>query len=320
MKIYINSELIDVHLENEKTLSEIFIQLEEIIKKNNKYILSCFVNNEELNFTDFKDMPIEQVERFDLVSGNEMDLLSKSLEELGIYIDRIIFNLEKKENNEKEEENLTEGFQWILDIFYYATKIFKIQISSFYVFGYEYSLEQLLGELERQKKSSIDQFCKNLVYLKLFQEELNSRLFLMNLTLEELRNILLSFFDFIPAFNKELEKVNENLQSGKDGVAIHLFNHSVSRLNFLLNALISIERNFPSLKINEICLENLSFKQFSKQINVLLKSIADAFEKKDIIEAGDLIEYELTENIELIGKYLLRIDKKIKNYSQSSIS
>ena len=88
------------------------------------------------------------------------------------------------------------------------------------------------------------------------------------------------FFDFIPNLNKELEKVNENLQAGKDGVAISLFNHSVVRLNILLNVLISIEKKFPSLKINEIVIEKLSFQEFSKQINDILKSIADAFEKK----------------------------------------
>ena len=41
--------------------------------------------------------------------------------------------------------------------------------------------------------------------------------------------------------------------------------------------------------------------------------------KRDIIEAGDFIEYELTDNIKFLGKYLLKIDKKVKNYNQSSI-
>ena len=178
-----------------KSYQKYFFQLEELIKKNNNYILSCFVNNQELEFEDFKDIPIEQVERFDLISGNEMDLLSKSLEELSEYIGKITSNLEeKKVFNEKEEKYLFEGFQWILDIFDYATKILKIQPSNFYVFGYEYNLEKLIGELEKQKKSSIEEFCKNLIHLKLFQEDISSRLSLMNLPLEELNEVLLSFF------------------------------------------------------------------------------------------------------------------------------
>ena len=322
MKIYLNEQLLDVTLENEKNLLEVYNQINTWLKKEDKCILSFLVDNQNMEVSNLENISIKEVKVFDITAGKEVDLLKKSLEELGDYLQRMHDNLKNKTSLTSEEKNnITEGFTWILEVISYCQKKLNININHFYIVSYDKSLQDLLNEMKDETsdtESFIQNFCFNLLNLKLFQEDLLYRVSLIDLDLEELGDIILSFCKFIPAFQSELEKVNENLQTGKDNVAISLFNHSVVRLNIILTTLISIESKFSFLKIKDIVLDDVSFEEFFKNINETLTSIATAFESEDIIEAGDLIEYELSENLEVFGKYLLKIEQKLKSEFKKS--
>ena len=47
--------------------------------------------------------------------------------------------------------------------------------------------------------------------------------------------------------------------------------------------------------------------EYKNEINSLLKSVVDAFEKKDVVEASDIAEYELSPLLSSLGNGLIEL-------------
>jgi hypothetical protein len=60
-----------------------------LVESSGKYLVNCFVDGVEKNFSDLKELEIESVKRLDFYVGEDIDILIASLLELDKYIDNV---------------------------------------------------------------------------------------------------------------------------------------------------------------------------------------------------------------------------------------
>lgn len=113
------------------------------------------------------------------------------------------------------------------------------------------------------------------------------------------------------ALKESFIKVNEAYQSGKDEVASELLTQAVSQINVLLTSFITLKLRKPDLDFSEIRIDGIGFEEKTGELNEILAAIAVALEEKDIIRAGDSIEYELPNALDEFLPFLKLIREKI---------
>ena len=89
MIIYVNEEVLETKLEQEKTIGEVYQAINSWVESSGKYLVNCFVDGVEKNFSDLKELEIESVKRLDFYVGEDIDILIASLLELDKYIDNV---------------------------------------------------------------------------------------------------------------------------------------------------------------------------------------------------------------------------------------
>ncbi|PJZ68082.1 hypothetical protein CH360_17990, partial [Leptospira perolatii] len=156
---------------------------------------------------------------------------------------------------------------------------------------------------------------ENLRDLKLFIMDLVARASVLDLDLPTLRDILETFIKAVPALKEGFIKVNENYQSGRDEVATHLLTQAVSQINVLLTSFITLKQKLPGLDYSTVEINGKSFEQKTNELNDSLAAIALALEEKDIIRAGDIIEYELPAALDEFLPYLEEVKERANSLS-----
>jgi len=90
---------------------------------------------------------------------------------------------------------------------------------------------------------------------------------------------------------EELEQIPVYMQTGKDVQAFTLLEHLSQRLNELYRAFLLSD--LTGLPVDPQ-IEEKPFHDYQKEITGLLRDIVTGIEEKDIIQVGDLAEYELS--------------------------
>ena len=103
---------------------------------------------------------------------------------------------------------------------------------------------------------------------------------------------------------QDITNVSVLLQTGKDREAMQ----AIINFSELTQSLLRIFSNVQLAKeLSRIKFKNKSFEQFYGDFNKNLHELISAFEKKDFVLIGDLLEYEIAPSIEEI----IHISKKI---------
>jgi hypothetical protein len=142
--------------------------------------------------------------------------------------------------------------------------------------------------------------------------DLINRVTLMNIDTETVKEILTTYGEHMEVLKKEFIRVNENFQSGKDHLATELLSHSTGRLHIMISGLISVASRGNDVKVEDIKIgEDTLFTVntlFSEKLSQIEKALAD----KDIVTAGDILEYELPEILDKFVPFLMEIKNRLK--------
>lgn len=317
MEIYINEHLIDSSLENEKKLGEVFGEVNKWVESKGKYLLGCTVDGVEFQTSIMNDQEIESVAKMEFFVGEEMDFLVSTLTELDLYVDKVGSTLFGRDSlTEKESGELSDGIKWIGSVLDSASNLLHLKLDQIKPMGTGNTVLQILNEISSNCGSlgnteTIENFLEHLRDLKLFITDLIARTQVLDLDLPTLKEILNTFIENIGGLKEVFVKVNESYQSGKDEVAIELLTQSISQINVLLTSFITLKLKKPDLDFSEIEIDGIGFEEKTGELNEILASIAVALEEKDIIRAGDSIEYELPIVLDEILPLLKLIREKV---------
>lgn len=106
----------------------------------------------------------------------------------------------------------------------------------------------------------------------------------------EIRNYMKGLMKELPGYAEEFEQIPVYMQTGKDVQVLNLLGTFSEKLNELYRSLLLSD--VTELPI-DIQIEEKSIHEYQKDITALLHDIVSSIEEKDIIQVGDLAEYEL---------------------------
>ncbi|MDV6235846.1 hypothetical protein CH379_009430 [Leptospira ellisii] len=317
MEIYINEHLLDSSLEDEKKLGEVFGEISKWVESKGKYLLGCTVDGIEFQSSTMNDQGIESAGKMEFFVGEEMDFLVSTLHELDLYVDKVGTTLFGRDSlTEKETKELSDGVRWIQNVLHSASNLLHLKLDQIKPMGTGNSVEVIVSEVSNlsttlDNTDNIETFLEHLRDLKLFIMDLVARTQVLDLDLPTLKEILNTFIGNVGALKESFIKVNEAYQSGKDEVASELLTQAVSQINVLLTSFITLKLRKPDLDFSEIKIDGIGFEEKTGELNEILAAIAVALEEKDIIRAGDSIEYELPNALDEFLPFLKLIREKI---------
>ncbi|TGK01161.1 hypothetical protein EHQ53_09440 [Leptospira langatensis] len=316
MEIFVNDQKLESAFENEKNLGEVFDAVGRWVESNGKFLLSCLVDGEEFQAGTMRDSSIAQANKMEFYVGEELDILISSLHELDSYVDKVGTTLLGRDSlTEKETKELTDGMYWIKTLLESAGKLLKLKYDQIKPMGTGSTVEEIMEALQSKAgkldgTTAIEEFLEYLRDMKLFVMDLVARASVLDLDLPILREILDTFIKAVPALKESFVKVNESYQSGKDEVATHLLTQSVSQINVLLTSFITLRQKLPGMDFSKIQIAERTFEEKTNDLNDTLASVALALEEKDIIRAGDIIEYEIPAVLDELLPYLEKVKEQ----------
>jgi len=317
MIIYVNEEVLETKLEEEKTIGEVYHGVSSWIESSGKYLVSCLVDGTEKNISQLKEIPIDSVKRLDFYVGEDIDILIASLLELDKYIDNVGNTLFGRDSlTQNETHNLKEGLHWIQTVLSSAKTLLRLDYTRIIPHGSERNMLEIIAkavdpENKLDSVKLIEDYLDNLRDLKLFVMDLLNRVTLLNIDSDTVKEILTTYGENMEVLKKEFIRVNENFQSGKDHVATELLSHSTGRLHVMISGLISVASR-GELKVEDIQIEEDTLYTVNSLLNEKLTQVEQALSDKDIVTAGDILEYELPEILEKFVPFLNEIKNRLK--------
>ena len=106
----------------------------------------------------------------------------------------------------------------------------------------------------------------------------------------EIRNYMQGLLQELSEYADAFEQIPVYMQTGKDIQALNLLENFSEKLNELYRSLLLSD--VTGLPI-DVQIEGKSLHEYQKEITALLRDIVSSIEEKDIIQVGDLAEYEL---------------------------
>jgi len=313
MKIYVNEEYVDSKIEKEETIGDVYEAIKKWAESQGKFLLQCLVDGRELGREELNNILIPSTQRVDFYVGENLDVLISGLIELDRYIDTVGNTLLGRDSlTEKEHRDLKEGITWISEVLDSAKNLLKLDYTRITPLPDGNTVQKIIENLRNgistlDSISGIESYLENLRDLKLFTMTLINKISILGVDIKTLQGIISTYADNMEVLKKEFIRINENFQSGKDGVASELLNHSIGRLHIMLSSFVSIKGRFPEYNLDSIEIEGESFGEVIDKLNKLLGEVAKSLEINDIVMAGDLLEYELPDVLEKFVPFLRRI-------------
>lgn len=313
MNIYINDELVDVQLENEKTSMELYDSLQRELKKYKKYIYDFKLKKKDSpeKIQTWNNIPLSEIDSIYFYVGSFQDMLIDTLYSLNQYIDDVGTKIFESESLKEEEiTELREGMNWIFEFIYVVVDLLNVDFEKIDVRMPEKHyenlkenvliLKELVQKLTNEDFYSIKlQFIKSLRVIRSFSMKVFNYLLSKNISNHELIQYLNDFEAHIEEIQKDLIDINTHLQMGNDQKALFKIQNLFDQLEFYFFILTSAyERINKNPKINSEIDVSL------KQLMEVLKDLSSALNDMDIVAVGDILEYELSEKILSIKNHI----------------
>ena len=137
-----------------------------------------------------------------------------------------------------------------------------------------------------------------------------NRLIPLGLDRLTVKNLVSAYASNMEVLKSEFIRVNENYQSGKDAVAAELLQHCTGKMHSLVTGLISLKAS-PDINFSQLQLDESAFEGMIENLNSTIREIANSLESGDIVQAGDLLEYELPEKLDGMVPFLHKIAENL---------
>ena len=325
MQIYVNEQELDAELTGEQNLAEIYKAVNDWIAGHNRYILSMRVDSQDVALSGLDEIGMDHVHRVDFYVGDELDMVLTTLGELDRYVDQIGSTLFESESvAESDIMNLNDGMQWIRQILSSFSAIMNLDLNSMSVLvpgsGGSEAIDRILDRLDKRvqgfahnnSRASIEDFLEDLRSFKFFVMKLELQLRTMNARVDELAELIERFDNEIPELTASIVSINEHFNSGKDFNALETLDRITERLNEYISALFALDYQLrrgtgEKRSLKDVQIGEVNFHSVATDLTALLKDLSSALEENDIVAAGDILEYELAEKLELLRPYLTEI-------------
>jgi len=120
----------------------------------------------------------------------------------------------------------------------------------------------------------------------------------------EIRNYMKALMQDLSKYADDFEQIPVYMQTGKDVQVLNLLGTFSEKLNELNRSLLLSD--ITELPI-DMQIEEKSIHEYQKEITALLQNIVSSIEEKDIIQVGDLAEYELAPLVKTLINGVLSI-------------
>ena len=290
MDISVNGTSLDFSLEQERTLGEVVDAVADWLSRGGMVVTDARADGDDL-FQSGDDWRGKDVQAIDLVTFEANPLHLVHAEHLVTFVeclDLIVAGLEQASAVELEAfgslEQVTEGLRTILKRRVVAPAI-REALDRF---------DQLVpmvrnepGSWDQELREQLDGYAKALraVAVALHRETVEPRALL-----EERTNGLA---DSIPA----AQEISVMLQSGEDERAMTTLGAFAQQAQALLSVIQSLLSTLPPAERQSvtagISIGDGSFESFSVELNERLGELVEAFEQRDSVLIGDLVEYEI---------------------------
>lgn len=321
MQIFINDQPIDYKLEKEIYLEEVYQYLEKEIAKFDRYIIDYdFTLNQNVNekYSSLKEIPINSVEKLFIYTGDIKELLFSSFRSLYEYIDQIgSFIYESEEVDTNSLKQIKEGVLQIENLVMHLLKFFSVPYNLIQILtpekevrNFKESFENFINLIELLTEKNFKEFKEKLLdelrVLRVFASKNMYSIFSEIIEDSEVLELVQKFESNMDSVIETLSSVNAKFQIGREKEAIEMFLNVLDNLDsqifLLLTAIQRNKQNFEKRLYDEI---EECFKNFIKK----MEQLADAFARNDLVEIGDIIEYEFSEELSKIKKYLPEVKK-----------
>ncbi len=322
MQIYVNEQVLDAKLSGEKNIAEVYDAVKSWSHENKKYILGLRVDSQEVVMSALGNISTDGVNRLDFYIGDEMDMVQTTVEELDRYLDQIGSTLFELENlSDLEVSNLKDGMHWIDQIMNSISSILRMDLHLSVLASDEFRSEPIDEILKRMRQAvdkfsalsdreSIESFLEDLRNFKAFVMKLSLQLRMVGADPGDLTGILVEFNENIPSLAEQIVSINANLNAGRDRIALEILEKTTDRLNRYITALFAFDFHLSRAgdkTLADITINGESFLACASSLTDLLRNLSTAMEDNDMVAAGDILEYELTEKLRAMRPYLTEI-------------
>lgn len=329
MDIILNNVKMDVTLEDETNVSHVLEKMNHYLNDNKHILVTATVDGSSIDlYNDKKDIILtKDIALVRKISFNSLPFMEyainvlKEIDEYLIIIQDQIKTLENHNENNRMDK-ITEDFAYIGKALHSIFPLFSVKCQEIVI--EDRTMDSVLDEIDsilkneniEQKNSvvklqnMVDQFIslKNQLNEKV-QIHINNK----NKLIDQILKKLVESMDTIDDFCQLMSEIPVKLQVGDDAKAMH-------EIQNISDFLLEIIKQFKLLKIeSHFDLGKLKTKgneenpdDFFNGLNQLLTEIMEAFKVKDIIMLGDLIEYELTDKLNIIKNYISQICELFK--------
>ncbi|MFP4363931.1 MAG: hypothetical protein ACLFR1_08675 [Spirochaetia bacterium] len=287
MEIRVNNQTINFTLENEKTLGDIYKAIQQWAGSKNFNLLSMKVNQEQVPlFTPEKweQQEINAIELIDIELESELDARFKQLETIHRYFEY----LERAVASDNSEE-----IKKMLEDFPSVYRAISNLIDSGGSHELADSLKRLIAtsglfqnlKLEQDKKpvffSSIDKV-RNLIFTRMKE---------IATPAQELRKTISRFKEM----EEQFSEVSVLLQTGKDSKAMSIITEFSELSEKLLRTMPYLQQTYGDSE--NVVLAEKKLTSLFQELQDILQELSEAFDSKDYVLIGDIMEYEIAERI-----------------------
>jgi len=299
LEISINEQAIDFTLENEKNLGEVLHGIDTWLENSGYQIFSIdfdgttiFPGGEEND--NWKEQLIENIQKLDITVLSATEQYGQDLHTLYQYIS--LFQRALSAGNNELVKDLQNELPYIVN-----------SIDRVLGTHNEYGrvLEQLVenaglnsGEIKPTVQQLLSYFKNLLIILQSRISEVTQPLIELKSTAEKLRGLIPQLLD-----------VSVHLQTGKDKEAMGCI-IEFTEISEKLIRLYRLLQNQGIADFSDTKIEGQDFSSFYTELNEIFHELEDAFNSRDSVLIGDLLEYEVAPRTERLMEFILSIENR----------
>ena len=322
MQLFINDEEIDVEFETEKTLIDVYQSIEAQAAEHNRYILDCKVENRDVSREYLEKTLLTTVESMQFWVGDTAAMLLQTARTMDGYIDQVGGTLYESETISQDQiDDLQSGVRWIGDFISSAASLLDFEPDTFSVPMPDGSTSEPVGLVYQNLQKEVTKLKAGQVYLsaivnamrviKSFTGRLLVHLHAELMSVEGLQQGLDKFMVQLSDLSQRIVKVNEAYQSGRDDEALQVLDQLLQELDqhmsYLFGALERIDEADRKTKIkadDEETIEEVALSLMQRFVD-----LAGALEDNDMVAMGDILEYELADEVAGLAPLLQQLKK-----------
>jgi hypothetical protein len=328
--IILNGKPIEFEIETEATIGEVIDSLTRWLHEQGCVIVSARLDGKPFHPADdeaTRALPISDDQRVECEAQNTRVLVMETVNELGQYLDRMARlapGLADREVTDENIQQILEGLTWTEDVLNRVEEILRISYRDIEFEGEKFHKRVLrvgdirdhIGEAHRSGnraaltailRDSVAPLCDTIVRALPVILEKGA----VGVPADDLMDEISELQPVIQALPERLEAIAIKISIGDSAKGMEEFASAVSALERAF-MLVDRSRKELSISLEELTIEGKSFDERNQALMAILQELIEAFERKDRVLIGDLIEYEIAPVTEALGGIMEKIQNSLK--------